>query len=392
VTPEGPATTSLSELARVFLRLGATAFGGPAAHVVLFREEFVVRRRWLTSRDFLDLLSAANLLPGPSSTEVALGIGRERAGTRGMLVAGIAFITPAALLVLAIAMVYQRLGTFVATEWALSGIQAVVIVIIIRAALALAPTALPAPVEWFIAVGGCVLGLLAVHPVVILGAAALAMLVSRRLLGPAHLSLVMGWRPLGSRLHAPGLPGAAATVAVAATGLVPLFLVFLGVGALTFGSGYLLLAFLREAFVLPGLISDSQLLDAVAVGQLTPGPLFTTATFIGYLVQGVPGAIVGTVGIFLPAFVFVGLAHPFLGRMRASPTLGAAMDGINAASVGLLLAVAVALARSVFAGLPGLMIATGAAALAWRYRVGTVWLLLAGAGCGVAAGILGLWN
>ena len=182
---------------------------------------------------------------------------------------------------------------------------------------------------------------------------------------------------------------AAAAVTAASIGLVPLFLVFLGVGALTFGSGYLLLAFLREAFVLPGLISDSQLLDAVAIGQLTPGPLFTTATFIGYLLEGVPGAVVATVAIFLPAFVFVALAHPFLARMRASATLGAALDGVNAASIGLLLAVAVELGRSVFAGLPGLLIAAGAAVLAWRYRVGTVWLLLAGAACGVAAGVAG---
>jgi chromate transporter len=368
------------------LRLGATAFGGPAAHVALFREEFVVRRRWLTSQGFLDLLSAANLLPGPSSTEVALGIGRERAGTRGMIVAGVSFIAPAALMVLALAMLYERLGVFAATEWALSGIQAVVIVVIIRAALAWAPTALPAPAEWLIAAGGCVLGLVGVHPVLILVAAALAMLFSRRLLAPAHLSLVVGWR-----LSVPRLPGGAAIVAVASTGLVPLFLVFLGVGTLTFGSGYLLLAFLREAFVMPGLISDSQLLDAVAIGQLTPGPLFTTATFIGYLLEGVPGAIVGTVGIFLPAFVFVAVAHPFLARMRRSATLGAVMDGINAASIGLLLAVAVELARGVFAGLPGLLIAAGAAVLAWRYRVSTVWLLLTGAVCGVVAGAAG-WS
>ena len=351
----------------------------------MFRDEFVVRRGWLTSQGFLDLLSAANLLPGPSSTEVALGIGRERAGARGMLVAGVSFIAPAAFMVLAIAMVYQRLGAFGATEWALSGIQAVVIVVIIRAALALAPTALPAPAEWLIAVGGCGLGLLGVHPVLILVAAALAMLLSRRVLAPTHLSLALGWR-----LSSPSVPAGAAILAVASSGLVPLLVVFLGVGALTFGSGYLLLAFLREAFVVTGLITDSQLLDAVAIGQLTPGPLFTTATFIGYLLEGVPGAIVATVGIFLPAFVFVAVAHPFLSRMRASATLGAAMDGINAASIGLLLAVAVDLARGVFAGLPGMLIAVGAAVMAWRYRVGTVWLLLAGAACGVAAGALGV--
>ncbi len=377
--------TSLRELARTFLRLGATSFGGPAAHIALFRDEFVVRRQWLSSQAFLDLLSAANLLPGPSSTEVALGIGRERAGIRGMLVAGVAFIAPAALMVLAIAIAYQQLGSLPAIEWALGGIQAVVIVVIIRAALALAPTALPAPAAWLIAAGGCVLGLLGVHPVLILAAAAAAMLVHRRFVSAGHLSLVMGFN-----LPMSPVPGVATIVAVASSGLMPVFVTFLGIGAVTFGSGYLLLAFLREAFVLPGLITDGQLLDAVAIGQLTPGPLFTTATFIGYLLEGVPGALIATVAIFLPAFVFVAVAHPFLARMRASATLGAAMDGINAASIGLLLAIAVELARGVFAGAAGIVIAAGAALLAWRFRVGTVWLLFAGAACGVVAGWLRL--
>ncbi|MCY7417640.1 MAG: chromate efflux transporter [Chloroflexi bacterium] len=377
--------TPFRELARIFLRLGATSFGGPAAHIALFREEFVVRRGWLTNQAFLDLLSAANLLPGPSSTEVALGIGRERAGVRGMIVAGTSFIAPAAVLVLAIAMLYQRLGTLAVTAWALAGIQAVVIVVIVRAAGALAPTALPAAAEWCIAVGACLLALLAVHPLLILATAALAMLLRRRLVGAGRLSLVVGWN-VSWLQPATG----AGVIAVAATGLVPLFLVFLGIGALTFGSGYLLLAFLREAFVLPGLITDSQLLDAVAIGQLTPGPLFTSATFIGYLLEGVPGALVATVAIFLPAFVFVALAHPWLSRMRASLTLGAAMDGVNAATIGLLLAVALELGRAAFLGPAGVVIALGAAVLAWRYRVGTVWLLLGGAVCGVAAGVLGL--
>jgi len=375
--------TSLGELARTFLRLGATSFGGPAAHIALFRDEFVVRRQWLSGQAFLDLLSAANLLPGPSSTEVALGIGRERAGTRGMLVSGVAFITPAALLVLAIALAYQQLGSLPATEWALAGIQAVVIVVIIRAALALASTALPALAEWLIAAGGCVLGLLGAHPVLILAGAAIAMLVHRRLLHAGHLSMAMGLK-----LPFVSIPGAPALVAVASSGLLPLFVTFLTIGAVTFGSGYLLLAFLREAFVVTGLITDGQLLDAVAIGQLTPGPLFTTATFIGYLLEGVLGALVATVAIFLPAFMFVAVAHPFLARMRASATLGAAMDGINAASIGLLLAIAVELARGVFAEAAGIVIAAGAGLLAWRCRVGTVWLLIAGAACGVVAGAL----
>ena len=387
MTGSGPPDneTSLGELARTFLRLGATSFGGPAAHIALFRDEFVVRRQWLSSQAFLDLLSAANLLPGPSSTEVALGIGRERAGIRGMLVAGVAFIAPAALMVLAIAIAYQQLGSLPAIEWALGGIQAVVIVVIIRAALALAPTALPAPAAWLIAAGACVLGLLGVHPVLILAAAAAAMLVHRSILSAGHLSLVMGFN-----LPISPVPGVVTIVAVAGSGLMPMFVTFLGIGAVTFGSGYLLLAFLREAFVLPGLITDGQLLDAVAIGQLTPGPLFTTATFIGYLLEGVPGALIATVAIFLPAFVFVAVAHPFLARMRASATLGAAMDGINAASIGLLLAIAVELARGVFAGAAGIVIAAGAALLAWRFRVGTVWLLFAGAACGVVAGWLRL--
>ncbi len=344
----------------------------------------MVRRKWLTNREFVDLLSAANMLPGPSSTEMALGIGRDRAGIRGMLVAGVAFITPAALLVLAIAIVYQRLGAFAPAEWALAGIQAVVVVVILRAAVLLGPTALRVPAAWLIAAGGCLAGVLGIHPLLILAGAALAMLASRRLLGPGQLAMMAGlntgWAP------APGVVAAT----VIGTGMVGLFLTFLGIGALTFGSGYLLLAFLREAFVVPGLITDSQLLDAVAVGQLTPGPLFTSATFIGYLLEGVPGAVFATVAIFLPAFVFVAVVHPWLSRMRASVTLGTAMDGINAASIGLLLAVAVSLARGALLGVSGVLIAVGAAVLIWRFRVSTVWLLLGGAACGVVAGWLGI--
>ena len=347
---------SLVTLARVFLRLGLTAFGGPAAHIALFRDEVVRRRGWLTDQQYLDLLGAANLLPGPTSTEVAIGIGRERAGLRGMLVTGGLFILPASLLVLAFAMLYDGLGDDPVMGWLLFGFQPVVVVIVIRALIALVPTGARTPVAWGLAGLALAGGLLGVHPLLILGGAAVAMLAARGLAGEGLAAMVGIGRLEGLGLVA-GVTGAAGTI-----GLGALFLTFLGIGLFTFGSGYLLLAFLQQAFVDTGLLSNQVLLDAVAIGQVTPGPLFTTSTFIGYQLGGVPGAVVATVGIFLPSFVLVALVHPFLPRMRASRRLAALLDGVNAAALGLIAAVAVELARAAFVDAWSVAIAVAAAA------------------------------
>ena len=375
---------SLATLGRVFLRLGLTAFGGPAAHIALFREEIVRRRGWITDQRYLDLLGAANLLPGPTSTEVAIGIGRERAGLRGMVVSGGLFILPAALLVLAFAVVYDRLGSQPALRWLLYGFQPVVVVIVIRALGALVPTGAKTAVAWAIAILALLGGLLGVHPLLVLALAAIAMLVARGLVGEG-LAALAGLGPTKGVGLVAGVTGAAGTI-----GLGSLFLTFLGIGALTFGSGYLLLAFLQQAFVDPGLLSNQVLLDAVAVGQVTPGPLFTTATFVGYQLGGLPGAILATLGIFLPSFVLVAVVHPFLPRMRASRRLAALLDGVNAAALGLIAAVAVELARAAFVDAWSVAIAVVAAALLFTRRAGPTVVLLAGGAAGLVLGVIGM--
>jgi chromate transporter len=383
---------SLATLARVFLRLGLTAFGGPAAHIALFREEVVRRRGWLTDQQYLDLLGAANLLPGPTSTEVAIGIGRERAGLRGMLVSGGLFILPASLMVLAFAAVYDRFGSVPEMRWLLYGLQPVVVVIVVRALVTLAPTGLRERAGWLIAPAALAAGLLGVHPLLVLGAAAVAMLLARGLAGEGAAGMIGLGRLDGvglGRLDALGLV-AGMTGATASIGLGALFLTFLGIGALTFGSGYLLLAFLQEAFVDSGLLSSQVLLDAIAVGQVTPGPLFTTATFIGYQVGGVAGAVAATVGIFLPSFVLVALVHPFLPRMRASRRLAALLDGVNAAALGLIGAVALELARAAFVDIWAVAIAAAAALLLVMRRAGPTAVLLGGGVAGLVLGALGL--
>lgn len=334
-----PADASLAELARVFGRLGLTAFGGPPAHLVIFRDEFVQRRRWLTEQEFLDLMGAANLLPGPTSTEVAMGIGFGLRGWPGMFASGGMFILPASLIVLLLAITYTQLGALPETRWVLYGVQPVVVAVVVRAIAGMLPIALREPVGWLIAGVAGVLGYAGIHPVLVLVAAAAAMLMAEGFAGRFAVVAAGGWKVTG-----PAVLSGTTTVAAAVT-LGSLLVTFLTIGSVAFGGGYLLLAFLREAFVVPGVLSDRQLLDAIAVGQMTPGPMFTSATFVGYLLLGVPGAVVSTIGIFLPGFVFMGLAHRWLRRMRASRPLAAALDGFNAAALGLLAAVALQLAR-----------------------------------------------
>src|SRR5256712_9510635 len=302
----------LSELAVVFLRLGILGFGGPAAHIAMMRDEVVRRRRWRPDQMFLDLVGAPTLTPGPNSTEMAIHIGYARAGWRGLLVAGACFIIPAMVIVTAFAWAYTWYGTVPAAVWLLYGIKPVIIAVIAQALWSLGRTAVRG---WLTAATGAVaLGLFfaRVHELLPLAAGGLAvMLVANAgTLRGAAAGVVSAatWTPAAAILTP--VPFAFSTLA----------LVFLKVGSVLYGSGYVLLAFLRADFVLRlGWLTDRQLLDAVAVGQFTPGPVFTTATFIGYLLGGVPGAAVATAAIFLPAFVFVAASHPFIPRLRRSP-------------------------------------------------------------------------
>jgi chromate transporter len=368
--------TTLRELAWLFGKLGATAFGGPAAHIAMMEDEVVRRRRWLTHEQFLDMVGATNLIPGPNSTEMAIHIGHARAKWAGLVVAGLSFILPAVAIVSVLAWAYVRFGTLPAITGVLYGVKPVIIAVVVQALWSLGKTAVKT--RFLGAVGAVALAasLLGVNELLVLLAAGLVVAIQRgiRLRG----SKVGSWFPLP-------LFGASSVATATGFGLWPLFLVFLKIGALLFGSGYVLLAFMRGDLVdRLHWLTESQLLDAVAVGQVTPGPLFTTATFVGYVVGGPSGAAVATAGIFLPAFVFVAISGPVLPRIRASKAAGAVLDGVNVASLALMAAVTIQLGHSAILDVPTAVLALLSAAVLLRYRPNSAWLVLAGAVLGVA--------
>jgi chromate transporter len=371
----GTSATSLAELARLFLRLGVISFGGPAAHIALMEDEIVRRRRWLTREEFLDLLGAANLIPGPNSTELAIHIGRVRAGWAGLFVAGACFIAPAALIVLGIAWAYVRFGALPAAARVMAAVAPVVIAVVIQAIVGLARTALRSRELVILGVAAVLAGMLGVHELVILLAAAGIMAIGR-----ASIAARDGSRAATFVMTLASGESLAGATGVGAVALTPLFLVFLKIGAVLFGSGYVLLAFLRADLVVRlGWLTERQLLDAVAVGQVTPGPVFTTATFVGYVLGGVRGAAVATLGIFLPAFVFVAASGPLLPRVRRSPVARAALDGVNVASLALMVVVTGELTRNALTGPVAIALAVGSAVALLRWRVNVAWLVLVGA-------------
>ena len=372
-------TTPLSEIALLFLKLGTTAFGGPAAHIAMMDEEVVRRRHWLSEQEFLDYLSAVNFIPGPNSTEMAIHIGHRRAGWPGLIVAGSCFIVPAAVLVGILAWAYVRWGALPQAEGLLYGVKPVVIAVVLQALWKLGRSAVKT--IWLAAVAVAALALAAV------GINELLVLAIGGLLGLAGV-----WNRLrGQRasLFVPGIKRALSAAAIAASvpvGLWPIFLIFAKIGSVLFGSGYVLLAFLRADLVERyHWLTQQQLLDAVAVGQVTPGPVFTTATFIGYVLHGTPGAIAATLGIFLPAFVFVAISAPLLPKLRASRTAGAVLDGINVASLALMALVTWQLARAAFVDWFTLLLGIASAIALLRFRgLNSAWLVLAAAALGIA--------
>jgi chromate transporter len=378
--PAAPsARAALREVALVFLKLGATAFGGPAAHIALMEDELVGRRRWVSRQRFLDLLGGTNLIPGPNSTEMAMHLGRERAGWMGLIVGGAAFILPAFVIVLLLAILYRRYGALPRAEVALYGIKPVIIAVIAQAVWTLGRTALKSRGLAALAVTATACAALGVHELaVIFGAgllaAAPAIARGRHPPGASVLPLIVA--PLGLA------SGSTATT----VGLLPLFLVFLKIGSVLFGSGYVLVAFLRADLVQRlGWLQESQLLDAVAVGQMTPGPVSTTATFIGYLLGGFPAAALATLGIFLPAFAFVAASAPLLARMRQSALAAAFLDGVNVGSLAAIALVSWQLGRAAIVDpLTAVLAVVALVLLIWR-RVNSAWLVLGGA----AAGLLG---
>ena len=402
------ATAPLRELAALFLRLGVTAFGGPAAHIAMMRDEVVDRRRWLTDQEFLDLVAATNLIPGPNSTELAIHLGYRRGGLPGLALAGVCFILPAALIVAGIAWAYARYGTTPQVGWLMYGIGPVVIAIIAQALVKLGQAALGRWVYAPVGAAALIAALAGVNELAVLAVGgALGLVLATRPNRPGSAAAAAAWMaaiPAAVTQLLRGTATAAATTAtttIATTGtaavaagtvtaitavpftLTGLTLFFLKVGAVLFGSGYVLLAFLRADLVERwGWLTDQQLIDAITVGQVTPGPVFTTATFIGYLLGGWAGATLATAAIFAPGFFFVAVTQPLIPRLRASRALGGCLDGVVAASLGLMAAVTWQLARAAVVDLPTALIVVAAAVALFRWRPNSTWLILGGAAAG----------
>ncbi len=374
---------TLREIAVSFLRLGTTAFGGPAAHIAMMEQEFVRRRGWLSHEEFLDMLGATSLIPGPNSTEMALHIGHQRGGWKGLVVGGVCFIIPAMLIVIAAAWGYKRFGSLPEFQGIMHGIKPVVVAIILQALWRLVPTAVR---SGFLALVGSIAVL-----ATMLGAGPLTILF-----GAGIVTATTAWIERDRRsdtlgaIAMPGWPGivamlkGAAAVAVIPFSLLGLFLFFLKVGAVLYGSGYVLLAFLQADLVdRLHWITQSQLLDAVAVGQVTPGPVFTTATFIGYLLGGMTGAVAATIAIFVPGFIYVAASRPLIPRIRRSMIAGAFLDGVNVGALALLAVVTLQLSRAALIDVVTVAIAAASVALLIRSQINSAWMIF-------AAGMIGL--
>ncbi len=375
----------MAEVAKLYLKLGFTAFGGPAAHIAMMHDETVKRRKWLSDQEFLDLVGATNLIPGPNSTEMAIHVGFLRAGWPGLVIGGLCFILPAMLIVIALAWVYVRLGATPQAGRLLYGIKPVVIAIIVQALWILGQKAVKGPLIAVVGLAVLTLYFFGINEIVLLFAGGFVVMSG---------SSLRRWRkPIQGGFIVPSVSGSNVLVpsALAAVpfGLPLLFLTFLKIGAVLFGSGYVLLAFLRADFVVRfGWLTDHQLIDAIAVGQVTPGPVFTAATFIGFILGGMPGALLATLGIFLPSFIFVAVSNPLIPRIRNSPWVSGLLDGVNVASLGLMAAVTWQLGRaSLTDPLTGL-IALVALGLLIRFKINTTWLIAGGAIIGLMSSAL----
>lgn len=369
---------AVGEVARLFVRLGVIGFGGPAAHIAMMRDEVVRRRAWLDDTEFLELVGATNLIPGPNSTELAIHLGHRRAGVRGLLVAGLCFIAPAVLIVGTLAWLYQEHGTDPAVVDLRYGVLPVIVAIVAHAVVGLGRSGVRSVVDALIAVGAMVAFLVGVHELLVLG-------VAGSLAVTWHLR--DRWRPRS--LAMVGLPlvpmSADPSRSSAAVSLWRLGLVFLEIGSVLYGSGYVLLAFLQRHLVDDlGWLTGQQLLDAIAVGQFTPGPVFTTATFVGWQVHGIAGAAIATVAIFAPSFVFVGLLGRIVPWMRRRPAARAFLSGVTVASLGLMAGVLVQLADDALTDVVTVVVAAVALVVLVRTKLNSAWLV----GVGVAIGLV----
>lgn len=384
--PRTSVRARLIELASLFLKLGAISFGGPAAHIAMIESEIVVQRQWVTRQQFLDMLGAANLIPGPSSTEMAINTGFVRAGWAGLCVAGASFIFPAAVITGVFAWAYVRFGSLPQTASVLAGIKPTVIALIAIAIWRLGKTALKGVDLVVVGMAALAAFLLGINPILILFGGGLVGMAGRQLARANATLLIAGMSSGRSISRLQLLPAAIFTTGVVAVrpSLARIGLFFLKVGAVLYGGGYVLLAFLEHGLVQQhAWLTRQQLLDAIAIGQFTPGPVLSTATFIGYLLGGIPGATVATVGIFLPSFFYVALLAPVLFRLRRSAWIGAFLDSVNVCALALMTGVTIRLATDALRGWPSSVIAAVALVALLRWKVNSAWIVLGG-------GIMGL--
>ena len=371
---------TLTDLARLFLRLGITAFGGPAAHIAMMRHEVVERRHWLTDKEFLDLLAATNLIPGPNSTEMAIHLGYKHAGKAGLIVAGTCFIVPSSLIVAAIAWAYAQYGNTPQIDWLMYGIGPVVIAIIVQALVKLGRSAIIQVSHALLGTAVLALALSGTNELILLMLGALIglLMTTRRWIGITAILT-----SLGSVAHSVYLSAQGVTTEAVPFTLTRLTVFFAKVGSILFGSGYVLLAFLRADLTERwGWLTDQQLIDAVTIGQITPGPVFTTATFIGYLLGGWSGAVLATIAIFLPGFIFVAISQPLIPKLRNSRPLSGILDGIVIASFGLMAAVTWQLAQTSLVDVYTAVIGLVTIAILAIWKPNSTWLILAGATVG----------
>lgn len=362
--------SDVKELAKLFLRLGFTAFGGPAAHIAMMQHEVVTKRKWLNEQEFLDLLGATNLIPGPNSTEMAIHIGYARAGWRGLIVAGACFILPAVFITLVFAVLYKQYGQLPEVQPFIYGIKPAIIAIILSAVYPLAKKSLKTPELILIGIIVLILSLLNINEIYLMFGAGLFALLSA-MKRNRKADKVPGLLPLP-------LLQVTSSAFLSATNL-NLFLSFLKIGAILYGSGYVLIAFLDTELVATGLLSRQQLVDSISVGQFTPGPVFSSVTFIGYQINGIGGAVVSTIGIFLPSFVFVALLNPLIKRMRSSVGFSAFLDAVNVASVAIIVSVCFTMGQEIITDWRTILIAVLSLGFTFKFnKINSAFVVIAG--------------
>lgn len=362
--------SKLKEVALVFFKLGCFAFGGPAAHIAMMEDEIVEKRKWMPRDHFLDLIGATNLIPGPNSTEMTMHCGYERAGRAGLFVAGMAFICPAVVITAFLAYLYVEYGQLPQVEIFIYGIKPAVLAIIASAIIKLGKKAVKGIELVIIGILVLVVSLLGVNEIVaLLAAGVLGMLYFY--LKSKTLSSLNSMSPL--------LLFIGIDTAIVKVSTLKLFLIFLKVGAILYGSGYVLFAYLDAELVTSGLLTRAELIDAIAIGQFTPGPVLSTSTFIGYQLSGFTGALVATTGIFLPSFLFVLILNPFVPKMQKSKILRYFLDSVNIAAVAVMLSVLVVMTKDTLVEWQSISIALCAAYLTFKTKISTIWTILIGA-------------